>query len=88
MTKLEEVLNEKYPYDLAPVDISYGYGINDVQKLKREAFTECAKWLIAEAEKFKFNGCGPSTISRENYNQGIIDAQQEFFKYMKRLIEG
>lgn len=78
MSKLDEALEEKYPYDMAPVDICFSYGINDLAKEKPDRFKDGAKWLLREAGKLETQeGCQACRL---------IDAVQ--IEDLRKLVEG
>lgn len=48
----------------------------------QDMFTEGAKWLLSQSETYKANAAGS-----QDYNQGLIDGQQGFFKHLTELLE-
>lgn len=55
------------------------------EKIRDLVITIAAKTgeiIMAKASDFKCDRAGPRYVSSENYNQGCIDVQQDFYKYL------
>lgn len=44
-------------------------------------------YFLERAREFKSNRAGPAYQSLENYNQGCIDVQHEFFAFLESLVK-